>query len=121
VRPDFVTLDPGYNNAKLHVVRCAKGADLSALTVAPSVRPFGSPPIKRRHAWQRIAEERRRQALLVAQGFAAITIGQCQRIGPKTRRERSRFTFVEDFGHCSLPRLASQAAALRHASTLAKR
>jgi hypothetical protein len=29
VRPDFVTLDPGYNNAKLHVVRCAKGAPIS--------------------------------------------------------------------------------------------
>jgi len=103
VRPDFIALDPGYNNAKLHVVMREGRDDLSALTVAPSVRPFVSPPIKRRHARQRIAEKGRCQALLVAQCFAAITIGQCQRIGPKTLRERSRFTCVEDFGHCSLP------------------
>jgi hypothetical protein len=29
-RLDFVTLDPGYNNATLHVVRCAKDAAISA-------------------------------------------------------------------------------------------
>ena len=85
------------------------------------MRPFvASPPIARRHARQRITEERRRQALLIAQLFAAITLSQCQRIGPKARRERRRRIVGKQFGHFSFPRLTSHAAALGHASTLAK-
>src|SRR4029077_6019897 len=84
-----------------------------------SVRPFAAlPPIERRHARQRIAEERSRQALVLAQLFAAITLSQCQRIRPKTRRERRRRIVGKQFGHFSLPPLTSHAAALGHASTL---
>ena len=79
------------------------------------------PSIKRRHARQRIAEERGGQALLLAQLFAAITLSHCQRIRPKTRRERRRRNAGKQFGHFSLPRPTSHAAALGHASTLAKR
>jgi hypothetical protein len=80
-----------------------------------------SPAIKRRQARQRIAEERSRQALVLAQLFAAITLSQCQRIGPKTRRERRKRNVGKQSSHFSLPRLTSHAAALGHASTLAKR
>src|SRR5262249_13954660 len=91
------------------------------LAVRTSVRPFVAlPPIERRHARQRIPEECGSQALLITQLFAAITLSQCQRIGSKTRRDRRQRNVGKQFGHFSFPRLTSHAAALGHASTLAK-
>ena len=93
----------------------------ATLAVSASVRPLTvPPPIERRQARQRIPEECGSQALLIAQLFAAITLSYCQRIGPKTRRNRSQRNVGKQFGHFSFPRLTSHAAPLGHASTLAK-
>jgi hypothetical protein len=69
-----------------------------------SLNPFiASPPIERRHARQRITKKCRRKTLLLSQLLPAITISHCQRIGPNAWRERKRQSFIQDFGHCSLP------------------
>ena len=84
------------------------------------------PPIERRHARQRIAKKPSRQIARLKLG-AAIAIRQRQRTRPNARREREvsgladASDVIHDFGHCNFPRTASPyAAALRHASTLAK-
>src|SRR5262249_21904185 len=85
-----------------------------------------SPPIERRHTRQRIAEKPRRQVARLELG-SAITIRQRQGTGPNVRREHevsglaAASSFIQDFGHCSPPPVRPpQAAALGHASTLAK-
>ena len=85
-----------------------------------------SPPIERRHTRQRIAEKPSRQVARF-ELRSAITIRQRQGTGPNARREHevSRLvaasSFIQDFGHCSFPPYGlPQAAALGHASTLAK-
>ena len=86
-----------------------------------------SPPIERRHTRQRIAEKPSRQIARLELG-SAITIRQRQGTGPNARRERemsglaAASSFIQDFGHCSFPPYGlPNAAALGHASTLAKR
>jgi hypothetical protein len=85
-----------------------------------------SPPIERRHTRQRIPEKPSRQIARLELG-SAITIRQRQGTGPNVRRERemsglaAASSFIQDFGHCSSPYGLPNAAALRHASTLAKR
>jgi hypothetical protein len=70
------------------------------------------PPIKRRHARQRIAKKPSRQIARLKLG-AAIAIRQRQRTRPNARREREASGLavasdvIHDFGHCSFPRPAS--------------
>jgi hypothetical protein len=86
---------------------------------------IASSPIKRRHTRQRIAEKPSRQVARLELG-STIPIRQRQRTGPNARREHevsrlvAAINFIQDFGHCSSPVPPPQAAALRHASTLAK-
>jgi hypothetical protein len=86
---------------------------------------IASPPIERRHTWQRIAEKPSRQIARLDVG-SAITIRQRQGTGPKARLEHqvsrlvAAINFIQDFG-VVFPVRPPQAAALRHASTLAKR
>jgi len=85
-----------------------------------------SPPIERRHTRQRIAEKPGRQIARLELG-SAVTIRQRQGTGPNARREHemsglaAASSFIQNFGHCSFPPVRPpQAAALGHASTLAK-
>ena len=85
-----------------------------------------SPQIERRHTRQRIAEKPSRQVARLELG-SAITIRQRQGTGPNARREHemsglaAASSFIQNFGHCSFPPVRPpQAAALGHASTLAK-
>jgi hypothetical protein len=88
---------------------------------------IASAPIERRHTRQRIAEKPSRQIARL-EFSSAITMRQRQGTGPNVRRERemsglaAASSFIQDFGHCSFPPYGlPNAAALRHASTLAKR
>ena len=85
------------------------------------------PPIERRHTRQRIAEKPSRQVARLELG-SAVTIRQRQGTGPNARREHEMSGLaaasgsIQDFGHCSFPTYGlPNAAALEHASTLAKR
>ena len=85
-----------------------------------------SPPIECRHTRQWIAEKPSRQIVRLELG-SAVTIRQGQWTGPKARREHevsglaAASSLIQDFGHCSFPPYdLPNAAALGHASTLAK-
>jgi hypothetical protein len=58
---------------------------------------------------KRIAEERRRNALLISQRLPAIAIRQRQWTGRKAPRDRGLAApeFIQEFGHCFSPLMAA--------------